>query len=252
VDQRLSRETVDAVLASMQSCGPLTVRSSSSRGFGKTESLRVRGDLATVEDEGKLRSALEEIAEGRRIDTSGISILNPSVCMVKAVMPSRNSGPASLLYNSANTGALVQGDALKPDDQAVVSFVAPENLDGNLYVFIVDNEFNAFHIYPMPTRPDTNLARIGTVEDGKRRVQLSWPMSEGSRSQPVLSFTEPYGISMMFVVVTNEDTTLFDHVRAGGENVRELAPVLAESIKRLQDQGGIVSHIHRFVLVDED
>jgi len=137
----------------------------------------VTGDVGSEEDRAKVRETLGRIAKDREVDVSGLEVLNPSVCAVKDVMPPRNMGPASLLYYSAKTGNLVQGDALKPNDQAVVYFVAPKDLEGNLYVFVTDNEFNSIHLYPMQTRPETQLSKIGTVIGDERRVQLSWPLS---------------------------------------------------------------------------
>jgi serine/threonine protein kinase len=248
---RLDTDIVDAVLEANEACGPLTARASSGRGFEKTETIRVTGDLPTPESLTKLRDSLSKVAETRAVDTTGITVLNPSVCLVKDVMPPRNSGPASLLYYSARTGALVQGDALKPDDQAVVYFSAPKDLDGYLYVFVTDNEFNTIHLYPMQTRPDNKLSEIGTVTGDERRIQLSWPRPEGSRKQPVLAFTEPYGIAMMFVLVL-DDKELFTHMRAGVEDTRELVPDLVDIVAEARVRGRILSHIQRFVLVDED
>ena len=146
---------------------------------------------------------------------------------------------------------MVQGDSLKPDDQAVVYFVAPKDLDGNLYVFVTDNEFNTIHLYPMQTLPETRLSKIGTVVGNERRVQLSWPRSEGSRRQPVLAFTEPYGIAMMYVLLL-EDQELFPHVRAGVEDTRELVPLLSKVVAEARVRGQVLSHIQRFILVDQE
>lgn len=247
----LSTDVVESVLEEHATCGPLTTRAASSKGFGETESIRITGDVPSDETLEELRASLQRIAEGRALDLRGIAVLNPSVCIVKDVMPPRNSGPASLLYYSAKTGTLVPGDALKPDDQAVVYFSAPEDLDGNLYVFVTDNEFHTIHLRPMQTRQENRLSKIGEVENGKRRIQLTWPLPEGSRENPVLAFSEPYGIAMMFVVVL-DDTTLFPHLRAGVEDTRELVPNLADAIAEARLRGQILSHIQRFILVDED
>lgn len=248
---RLQADVVNAVLEANATCGALRARPSSTRGYGPTESIRVTGDLPDAQSVETLREALGKVSGDRSVDTSGIVTLNASVCLVKDVMPPRNSGPASLLYYSAKTGALVQGDALKPDDQAVISFLAPKDLDGYLYVFVTDNEFNTIHLRPMQTRPENRLSEIGVVENDKRRVQLTWPLSEGSRRQPVLAFTEPYGIAMMFVLVV-DDTKLFQHLRAGVEDTRELVPDLAKAIAEARVRGKILSHIQRFILVDQD
>ena len=247
----LSQRAVDTALNTIANCGPLSARASGSRGFETTEAIRVTGDVGTEEDLASIQETLGQIADERKIDTTRVEVLNPSVCAIKEVMPPRNLGTTSLLYYSARTGAVVQGDALKPNDQAVVYFSAPKDLEGNLYVFVTDNEFNTIHLYPMQTRPETQLSKIGTIVGDERRVQLSWPLSEGSRKQPVLAFTEPYGIAMMFVVLL-EDKKLFPHVRAGVEDTRELVPTLAEAIEKAGSDGDLLAHIQRFILVDEE
>ena len=247
----MSQRAVDTALGSVAKCGPLSARASGSRGFGPTESIKITGDVGSKEEIDIILEALGKISEDRDVDASGLEVLNPSVCAVKDVMPPRNIGPASLLYYSAKTGAVVQGDALEPDDQAVVYFVAPKDLDGNLYVFVTDNEFNTIHLYPMQTRPETQLSKIGTIVGDERRVQLTWPLSEGSRKQPVLAFTEPYGIAMMYVMLL-EDRELFPHVRAGVEDTRELVPALANAIAEARVRGQVLSHIQRFILVDQE
>jgi len=156
-----------------------------------------------------------------------------------------------LLYYSAKTGALVPGDALRPDDQAVAYFVAPKDLDGHLYVFVTDNEFNTIHLYPMQSRPETQLSKIGSIVNDERRVQLSWPRSQGSRKHPVLAFTEPYGIAMMYVLVLKE-RKLFSAPRAGVEDTRELAPALAKAVAEAWAHEELISHIQRFILVDQE
>jgi len=249
--ERLQVDVVEAILDSNAQCGPLTTKASSSSGFEKTEIIGVTGSLPTTESVEKLRQSLSRVADGRSIDTRDIEVLNESVCSVVDVMPPYNSGPADLLYYSAKTGVLVREDALKPDDQAVVYFSAPKDLDGHLYVFITDNEFNTIHLFPMQTRPENRLSKIGKVSGDERRVQLSWPRPEGSRKQPVLAFTEPYGIAKMFAVVL-DDGVLFTHMRAGVEDTRELVPVLANAIAEARVRGRILSHVQRFILVDQE
>lgn len=247
----LKTAVVDRVLGPEATCGPLIARPASSKGFDATESIRVSGFAPDAKSVTEIEAALERIAEGRQIDTGGVDVLNPSVCLVINAMPDRQFGPAKLEYYSAKSGEKVEIDALKPDDQAVVYFTAPESMTGSLYVFVTDNEFNSIHLRPMQTRPENDLSKIGTVENGERTVQLTWPLPEGSRKQPVLAFTEPYGISRMFVLVV-EGTSLFQHLRAGVEDTRELVPDLKTAIAEARLRGRIAGHIQRFILVDEN
>ena len=248
---RLQVDVVQAVLDTNAQCGPLTTESSSGSGFDKDEIIAITGSMPTEESIEELRQSLFGVADGRSVDTRGIEVLNASVCSVMDVMPPANIGPASLLYYSSKTGVVVQEDALKPDDQAIVYFSAPKDMDGYLYVFITDNEFNTIHLFPMQTRTDNQLSEIGTVTGDERRVQLSWPPAEGSRKQPVLAFTEPYGVAKMFAVVL-DDTELFTHMRAGVEDTRELVPVLADAIAEARVRNKVLSYVQRFILVDQE
>ena len=247
--QPLAGDAVDEAVASYADCGPITASGAERDSFAPGAPVALSGAISEEAQVAQIEEALAPILDGRALDVSGIQVINPSVCRVRALLPPEPNATIALGYTSDITDAPVEGDAFRPDDFAIIHLEAPADLEGYLYAFIVDNEFNALHLRPAQTRPENEMSEIGEVEDGVRRIPLTWPRAEGSRAQPALGFSEPYGAALAFALVS--DAPLFPFARADVEDVRELAPDLAAAIAERRAAGGEIERVQRFILVDE-
>ena len=246
--QPLAQADVDGLVGGYADCGPLGAEPGSTSGYALGEKITVTGSIGTEESLAALKNKLSAAADGRAVDLEGVRVINTSVCRVRDLLPPTGDDEFKLVFYSDITDLELEGDLFNPEDFAVIELRAPKDLEGFLYVFIVDNEFNAFHLRPAQTRPENQLSKIGTVQGDERVVPLTWPQVEGSREKPAIGFSEPYGDALIFALVA--DRKMFPFVRADVEDTREFAPELAQAIATRRADGGEISQVQRFILVD--
>lgn len=247
--QPLEKSAVDGIVAEYADCGPLAAQPGADAArYAPGEAIAVTGSISTQDSLDALQDKLGGIADDRAVNTDGVRVINQSVCRVRDLLPPTDEHDIDLVYYSDITDLRLDDDYFNPEDFAVIELRAPKDMDGYLYVFIVDNEYNAFHLRPARTRPENELGKIGTVQGEERVIPLTWPQVEGSREKPAIGFSEPYGDALVFALVS--DAKLFPFVRADVEDTREFAPELAQAIATRRAEGGQIDQAQRFILVD--
>lgn len=199
--------------------------------------LRAKGRIHSREALRAVEQGLRKLADGRRIDLSGVEILNPYVCRVLAIAGPLETGSLRFRYAVGDGSRSKNDDVFRPADFPIVDVQAPEAADGRLTVFLADNEGAVLQLLPYQQRPENRLAEIGNVDGGQRWVRVAYvPKDPECPKGCALSLaSEPFGTSFVFAVLT--DGPLFEEMRIRVENVDDFAPELANAITRAKQNG---------------
>ena len=108
---------------------------------------------------------------------------------------------------------------------------------GSLWVMVVDNTGKVFHVLPNINRTEHDIAKLGVVENGVRRVRVLWSIDEFLEDQSRLAMQVTdgdYGKSEVIAILSREP--LFDMRRPRDESVQSVAEALAEVIRSGQTE----------------
>lgn len=235
--QPLARTTVDRVLEEYRNCGPLVVAGQGDLPPGAP--IEVRGRLATEGDASELSAALERVAEGRDVRVA-VDTVNPPICMAETLLPPTigDSGVEIRLGYGTRPGTAPDG-LYREGENPVIDLVVPEAMTGGyVYAFVVDLEGVVFHLLPHVNRTENRLSEIGTVENGRRTIRLSYPLAEAANDRLAFSVGPPFGNSLLVVVISERE--LFPQLRVGSETVEALTEDLGRALKRTEGAAFVI------------
>lgn len=256
--QFLAFPTVAGLLKRHEDCGPLSFVGRDDD-FAPGETLSPTGKISDGEALDALRSSLDAIADGREVQLDGIEILNPPVCRMLNALPSQEDPALKLRYRSNASGDVLGDDFLERDDFAIVDLIAPGDLGGYFYVFLVDDDGQAFHLRPGPLesgREDNQLAQASLNSTGNREVAILFPLEEARKSivrspQIRLDMADSGEVMMLFALVV--DTPLFSEIRfhadPGAPGAAETVDVLANDLAQALAGIESVDIAHRLIRV---
>ncbi|MEM9496430.1 MAG: serine/threonine-protein kinase [Pseudomonadota bacterium] len=227
----LSQAAIQAALAPLGTCGPLSVTPPEGGTFPLFETITVRGDLAARADGERIAQALEPVIGDRnlRLDTT---LLNGDLCAIRAVLPAVDSSNLSIWLGNGATGAPSLTGVFRTNENPVVEVHVPEAItQGSLWVMVVDNTGKVFHVLPNVNRTDHSLAQLGTVANGVRQVRVLFSVEEflADNSRLAMRVNESdYGKSEVIAILSRSN--LFDLRRPRDESVTSVADALAEAL----------------------
>ena len=149
--------------------------------------------------------------------------------------------------------ALSTGDTGKPNlsgiyaagENPVIDIIAPATLtEGYLWVVLVDVGDSVNHLLPNVGLPENALAKLGTVENGVRRIRVAYTRAEKVANRAVPYFTVEPPLGRSAVIVFHTDRPLFDTLR-GSESAASFAKGLGETLAAGNVQ--ILSVTKRFI-----
>jgi hypothetical protein len=123
-------------------------------------------------------------------------------------------------------------------ENPVADILLPGTLtEGSLWVMVVDNTGKVFHVLPNINQTEHDIANIGVVENGVRRVRVLWSIDEFAADQKRLAMQVTkgdYGKSEIVAILTRGP--LFDIRRPRDESVASVAEALEEAVNSGQTQ----------------
>lgn len=205
-------------------CGPLEITGGDGTSVPPGGTITVAGAVSRDADRALIETALKDLVEGRPLALA-LGILNVPVCRVLGTLPGTTDPAFELRYTHGDKAGTVADSIYRLGENPVIDLLLPMDAAGDLHVFYVDLDGQVFHLLPHNARQDAAVARIGTVEDGKRRIRLTWPESEASVAQLGFRVVEPFGVNLVVAILT--PAPLFADIRPRAESLDAFLPALA-------------------------
>ncbi len=226
-----------AAVAPLEDCGPFRIDPPEGEVFALGDTIRLEGDIAEKETALALQQRLERIIGDRDLALN-LRPLNDEICTIGRILP--RAGPDGQPIGPGQIAIeLGYGDRdeinltgiYKQNDNPTIDLVMPEaSARGFLWVIVIDNTGNLYHLLPNINRRDNTVANIGKVENGLRRIPIAYPRQEAEGDNSKLYFTvdENFGKSQIVVVRSNEP--LVQQLRPGTESVDAFAEALEQRL----------------------
>ncbi len=236
---------LNALIATYQTCGPLRITGGDGTLLGPEDRITVSGIVARESDVEVFDLVLSEAAPGHGIDYN-LGVLNEPVCAVEAMLPAPQDNGMELLYSYGQREGEVGSKAFRAGENPVIDVLLPEAATGFLYAFYVDAEGQVFHLIPHLSRQTHTVPPIGEMVGDKRKVRLSYPISEASTENLGFRVVAPFGTNMVVAILSQRP--LFDGLRPRAESIAALQEALAEQADLLADPATLV--ISRYLVTD--
>ncbi len=226
----LPATTVAAALAALADCGPLAQAAAPEARYVLGDTITVTGTVATEATAGALRAALLPAIGDRRlqIDTA---VLAPDLCAVRAALPQVPPGGLSIWFGDGDTGAANLSGIFHAGQNPIAEVQAPAGTArGMLWVAIVDTTGKVFNILPNIHDEEQALDRLGTVEQGLRRVPVLHRVAALATDPNLLAMRvtdRDFGKSEVVAILS--DRPLFATRRPTEESVASFIAALTET-----------------------
>ncbi|MBL1435885.1 MAG: protein kinase [Rhodobacteraceae bacterium] len=241
----LALAPLNELIATYQTCGPLRVTGGDGTQLGPNDRITISGIVARESDVEVFDLVIGEAAPGHAIDYN-LGVLNEPVCEVEAILPAPKNNGMELLYSYGQRAGVVGSKAFREGENPVIDVLLPEEANGFLYAFYVDAEGQVFHLIPHLSRQTHTVPPIGESVDGKRKVRLTYPISEASTENLGFRVVAPFGTNIVVAVLSQRP--LFDGLRPRAESVAALQEALAPQADLLSEPETLV--ISRYLVTD--
>ncbi|NGM46375.1 serine/threonine protein kinase [Rhodobacter sp. SGA-6-6] len=224
----LDPAVVQQVLDPLGNCGPLSQLDPPSGGYPMGATITVTGDAVASGLGDGITAALEPVIGDRKVQVA-LNVLNDHLCRVRGALPDLASNSISIWMGQGATGEANLTGVFHTGDFPVVDVLVPASIaEGELWVMAVDTDGSVYNLLPNVNDEENEIARIGVVEGGTRRVRVIFSPDE-KRAEPKRIAMQikdtDYGKSEIIAFVARKD--LFDTRRPGQESVASLAEALA-------------------------
>lgn len=242
----LPAATVAEALAALADCGPLAQSAAPEARYALGDTITVTGTVATEATAQGLRAALLPAIGDRRlqIDTP---VLTPDLCAVRAALPQVAPGGLSLWFGDGDTGAANLSGIFHAGQNPIAEVQAPADAaEGALWVAIVDTTGKVYNILPNIHDEEQALARLGTVENGLRRVRVLHRVADLATDPNLLAMRVTDGdFGKSEVVAILSRRPLFATRRPTEESVASFAAALTETHRA--DPGNVLAVASRIL-----
>lgn len=227
--QFLTAETVGAILQEHADCGPLTLVDPPTLGFGKDDTVTIRGRLSGSPKQVELFDALNALAENRKVSL-GIELLNPALCQIENTLPFARSGDFRFDFGFGDRPDDNPSGRYFVDENPTIDLVIPADVtDGFVSVSIIDVSGNVYHILPNMNRPDNAVTDLRAGASGDVDVRVAFPLAENTPQ--TLAFTvDATTLGKTKVIVIHSDKPLFAELRPTTESVGGYAAALKKAV----------------------
>ncbi len=236
---------LNALLSTYETCGPLRVTGGDGTQLGPEDPLTVSGIIARESDVDVFDLVLADAAPGHKIDYN-LAVLNEPVCQIEAILPEPQNNGMELLYSYGQREGEVGSKPFREGENPVIDVLLPSAAEGFLYAFYVDSEGQVFHLIPHLSRQTHTVPPIGELVNGKRKVRLTYPISDASTENLGFRVVAPFGTNMVVAILSPRP--LFDGLRPRAESVAALQEALAPKAGLLTDPKTLV--VSRYLVTD--
>ncbi|HLQ18542.1 MAG TPA: hypothetical protein VK146_06135 [Tabrizicola sp.] len=242
----LPAEAVDALIEPFGTCGPLGQDKAPAGGYAIGDTVIVVGALETEADQDKLRDSLEAGVGDRKVRIDA-TILNEDLCAIRRVLPPLESDDLTIWLGDGATGQVNLSGIYRAGENPIVEILAPADLTGlSLWVVVVDNKGSVYNLLPNIKQEEHDLAEVGTVENGQRRVRVLFSKDDLAQRRGFLGITvDPDSFGKSEVIAILSKTSLFGIRRPKDESIASFAEALSEILR--EEPGNIVSIASRVI-----
>ncbi|MEP5761893.1 MAG: serine/threonine-protein kinase [Litoreibacter sp.] len=242
----LDGQVIASELGKLSTCGPLIQNGMPDDGYALNSTLAISGHLAEQSDAARIQSALKRFVGDRKIRLDTIT-LNADLCAIRQVLPAAPSANLSIWLGDGETEQQVITGVFQTGQNPVVDINMPATItEGSLWVLIVDNTGKVFHVLPNVNRKTHDVAQLGTVENGLRRVRVLFSADEFRQDTNRLAMRinqGDYGKSEIIAILSKRP--LFDGRRPRDESVTSVAEALGSAL--LNGRDGIIGVAARII-----
>ena len=239
----LSAGTLLEALAGVRNCGALKVESET---YELGDTITVTGNVADPADIEAIKRALEGVTGSRNVETN-TTVLNPDICAIRDVMPFLQLGDMSARLSRGIDGSPNLTGVYRTGENPVVDILVPATeTNAFIWVLVVDNTGQVFHVLPNLNEPVNRVGEIGVIEGGLRRITVLHPRSilaSDPKKLVVEVIDGSYGKSEVIAILTS--TPLFDGLRPRVESTTSAKEALTEAL--IRREGDIVSVTSRII-----
>ncbi len=236
---------LNEVIKTYETCGALRITGGDGSQLAPDDRMTVSGIIARESDVEVFDLVLGELAEGRGIDYN-LGVLNEPVCAVEALLPAAQDHGMRLEYSYGQKPGEPGSSAYATGENPVIELLLPESHGGFLYAFYADAEGQVFHLLPHQSRQAHTLPAIGEVENGIRRIALTFPIAEASTAKLSFRVVEPFGTNIVVAILTTRP--LFNGLRPRAESIDALREILTEKADILGDSRTLV--VSRYLVTE--
>ncbi|GAB1362369.1 hypothetical protein MASR1M32_16050 [Rhodobacter sp.] len=224
----LEVEVVQKALDPLADCGPLRQLDPPSGGYPLGATVTVTGDAVASGLDDAITVALDPLIGDRKVQVS-LNVLNDHLCRVRSELPGLPTNAISIWMGQGATGESNLTGVYKTGDYPIVDVLIPANItNGQLWVVAVDSSGKVYNILPNESFLDNDIARLGVIEGGTRRIRVVHSFEEKKADPRRIALRvnqEDYGKSEFIAFVTQG--ALFDTRRPRDESVASFAEALA-------------------------
>ncbi|MEO8240866.1 MAG: protein kinase [bacterium] len=226
--QFLTADAITAVLDQEADCGPLTLTNPPTLGYGKDDTISVKGQLSGSPKQVELFDVLNGIADKRKVSLA-IELLNPALCQIEGALPKSRGGNFTFDFGFGDRPDDNPSGRYFVDENPTIDLVIPaEATDGFVSVSVIDVSGNVYHLLPNMARPDHDVATLRGGATGDFKVRVAFPLAENSAK--TIAFTvDPTTLGKSKVVVIYSDKPLFTELRPTTESVGGYAAALQKA-----------------------
>ena len=245
----LPASDVQAILDRIGTCGSLVQGVEPDRVYALGDTLEVLGSVGRPEEEEEIEEALAPEIGDRHI-AMNLKELSEEACAVRAVLPrglldehqeggsSGGETSLSIWLGDGETGASNHNGIYTAGENPIADVLVRNDVEGSLWVMIIDTTGQVFHVLPTSERPEHELQKIGEVEDGVRRIRVLYPSDERRRDGTLPAFeitSDDWGRTEILAILTEQP--LFDiHRPLNGESVNSLIEALVAALDGREDE----------------
>lgn len=228
-------DTLAPVLDAHTDCGRLRLVSPPPIGYGLEDRVIVTGRFASTKTRTALETELATLAGDRPVRIEG-EVLNDSLCQIDAVLPRAAPGGYDIRLGFGDRpGENLSGRYVVGDNPTIDVKLPDGELDGYLWVSVVDVQGVVFHLLPNRTRPDNALAVLREEADADGYVRVAYGLDEAAGRLAFNVDGSVLGKSKILALHSSEQ--LFNELRPTIES----AASYAEALVTARNTGGLVA-----------
>ena len=244
--RELAVDQVGDILATFAQCGPLTQKKAEGATYALGETVVIEGAVLDTAARDTLAQALQDTVGDREVRVDA-TVLNADLCAVRKVLPPLQSEDLTIWLGDGASGQVNLSGIYRPGENPVVEILAPADLTGlSLWVVVVDNTGKVFNLLPNINQGEHDLAKVGAIVDGMRRVRVLHSVADLQEDKSRLAMLvneDNFGKSEVIAILSR--TSLFGIRRPKDESISSFAEALAAIVR--DEPGNIVSIATRVI-----
>ncbi len=231
----LSPAALEPILAASENCGPLTLIDAPPTGYGPENQVLVAGKVADVGTRATLSDALVA-AIGARDLLLNVDVLNPTLCLVDAVLPNAPEGGFELTFRMGADGSENQTGRYFIGENPVIDVTIPAAVtSGYLFVSALDVTGNVFHLLPNTNIENNAIADLRAGQDGPVTVRLAHSLAAAVADPGKLAFeVDETSLGKTKFIVLHSEDQIFQGIRPTVESAAGFVEALRTYVGAVQ------------------